>query len=102
VLHAKIAVTDGHWVTIGSYNINNISAHASIELNLDVRNKLFAQKVQYLMDNIIEQDCIRITAENYKNATGFFKRLWQKASYFFIKIVLNVFTFYFKREMKEP
>ena len=102
VLHAKLAVTDGHWVTIGSYNINNISAHASKEVNLDVRNKLFAQKVQKQMEQIIEQDCVRITTENYKASTGFFNRLWQKASYFFIKIVLNLFTFYFKREIKIP
>jgi cardiolipin synthase len=100
VLHAKIAVTDGHWITIGSYNINNISAHASIELNLDVRNRLFAQKVQQEMEQIIERDCIRITAENYQATKSFFKTLWQKASYFFIKIMLNLFTFYFKREIK--
>ena len=100
VLHAKIAVTDGHWVTIGSYNINNISAHASIELNLDVRNRLFAQKMQRQMEQIIEQDCIRITAENYKQTAGFIERFWQKMSYFFIKIVLNLFTFYFKRKKK--
>ena len=100
VLHAKIAMTDGHWVTIGSYNINNISAHASMELNLDVRNRLFAQKVQQQMEQIIEQDCIWITPENFKTTEGLFRKLWQKASYFFIKIMLNLFTFYFKRKAK--
>ena len=41
VLHAKVAVCDGEWATVGSYNINKISAYASIELNLDVRGANF-------------------------------------------------------------
>lgn len=38
VLHGKTAVMDGTWFTLGSYNLNNISQFASIELNLDVAN----------------------------------------------------------------
>lgn len=98
VLHAKIAVADGHWVTVGSYNINNISAHASLEVNLDLRNKLFAQKVQGQLQKIIDEDCFEITTENHAIG-GMLKILWQKASYLFIKIVLTLFTFYFKREI---
>lgn len=101
VLHAKLAITDGHWVTLGSYNINNISALASIEVNLDVRNKVFANKVQQQVEEIIERDCTRITSENYKLTTGFFKRLRQKLSYYFIKIAINLFRFRFKRQIKE-
>ena len=100
VLHAKLAIADGHWVTVGSYNINNISARASTEINLDVRNKLFAQKTQIQIEEIIEQDCIQVTPENYKSTTGFFKRLWQRISYLVINIILKLFTFYFKKEFK--
>jgi cardiolipin synthase len=39
VLHAKITVCDSEIVTIGSFNVNNISAYASLELNLDVKHK---------------------------------------------------------------
>jgi len=98
ILHAKLAVTDGHWVTIGSYNINNISANASIEINLDVRNKPFAQEVQEKIEEIIEEDCVLITNENCKASYNFFKRLWQRLSYLAIQLILNLFTFYFKRE----
>ena len=101
VLHAKLAITDGHWITLGSYNINNISALASIEINLDVRNKVFAYKVQQQLEEIIEQDCISITPENYKLTSGFFVRLRQKLAYYFIKIAINLFRFHFKREIKE-
>ena len=98
VLHAKLAITDGHWVTLGSYNINNISAHASIEINLDIRNKLFAQKVQKEIQEIIERDCILITNENYKASYNWPKRLWHKVSYLVVQVILFLFTFYLKRE----
>ena len=101
VLHAKLAITDGHWVTLGSYNINNISALASIEVNLDVRNKVFAHKVQQQMEEIIEQDCTRITSETHKLNSGFFERLREKISYYFIKIAIIFFRFRFKRQIKE-
>jgi cardiolipin synthase len=100
VLHAKLAIIDGHWVTIGSYNINNISARASIEINLEVRNKIFAQNAQKQMETIITQDCILITKENYIASNSILQRFWQKISYHIIKILLNLFTFYFKRERK--
>ena len=98
VLHAKIAVMDEHRVTVGSYNVNNISAHASIELNLDVRNKIFAQFVKNDLEEIIEKDCIKVTEENYSASEGIFKKLLQFTSYLFIKIVLKLFTFYFRRD----
>jgi cardiolipin synthase len=96
VLHAKIAVTDQHWLTIGSFNVNNISAYASMELNLDVRNKPFAAAVQKHIETIIEHDCIRITQQNYITKSGFFKRLFQKSCYELIRLILNLSTFYFK------
>lgn len=101
VLHAKLAITDGHWITLGSYNINNISAMASIEVNLDIRNKVFAHKVQQQMEEIIEQDCTLITSETHKLNSGFFERLREKISYYFIKIIINFFRFRFKRQIKE-
>jgi cardiolipin synthase len=98
VLHAKMMVVDRHWVTIGSYNVNNVSAYASMELNLDIRNKRFASSVQNVMDTIIKKDCTGVTEKNFINNAGFFKRLLQKSCYEFIRVVLNLSTFYFKPE----
>lgn len=98
ILHAKISVVDNHWVTVGSYNVNNISAYASIELNADVRNKAFATKVTQQLDTIIANDCIHITAEKFKLNISFIKRIIQKFSYRFIEFGLGLFTFYFKQK----
>jgi cardiolipin synthase len=98
VLHAKLAVVDDHWVIVGSYNINNISTYASIELNAEVRNRSFATKVTLDLDKIIANDCIRITAEKFKLTLSLFKKIEQHLSYLFINILLGLFTFYFKQE----
>ena len=96
ILHAKVMVTDNHRVTIGSSNVNNVSAYASTELNLDVRNKPFALSVQQLMDSIIANDCIQIKKKRF--TSNFFARLSQKTAYEIIRVILNLSTFYFKHE----
>ena len=98
VLHAKIACVDNRWVTIGSYNVNNVSAYASMELNLDVRNRPFALTVQKEMNEIIKRDCIKVSEKNFITNANLFKRFLQKASYEFIRVVINLSTFYFKHE----
>jgi cardiolipin synthase A/B len=97
VLHAKIAVCDQRWMTIGSYNVNNISAYASIELNLDVKDEAFVKQVSHQLKQIIKDDCILITPEQHlksRNALIEFKR-W--LAYHFIKMIFYLFTFYFKQ-----
>lgn len=98
VLHAKIAVCDQRWMTIGSYNVNNISAYASIELNVDVKDPVFVKQVADELTQIIKNDCKLITPEQHlrsRNALVEFKR-W--LAYHFIKMVFYLFTFYFKQE----
>jgi cardiolipin synthase A/B len=98
VLHAKMMVVDDHWVTIGSFNVNNVSAYASLEMNFDVRNKPFASSVQQLMDSIIEKDCIQVTKKSPVFNTTLFRKFIQKSSYEIIRVILNLSTFYFKQE----
>ncbi len=97
VLHGKMAVCDGEWMTIGSYNINNISAYASIELNLDIRNAAFAEHTRNLLQRIIEEDCTIISMEAHLRTKNVFKQFSRWLSYQFIRLVFYLFTFYFRR-----
>ncbi|QEC66247.1 phospholipase [Panacibacter ginsenosidivorans] len=97
ILHAKIATGDNEWLTIGSYNINNISAYASIELNIDVRNNLFVTKAENMLTNIITNDCINITSEKHSKNKNFIKQFARWCSYQIIRIVFYSVTFYYKR-----
>ncbi len=98
ILHGKMAVSDEEWMTAGSYNINNISAYASIELNLDVRNAAFAKESRQVLQQIIEKDCTRITFEQHIKTNNIFKQFNRWLSYQFIRTVFYLFTFYFKHK----
>ena len=98
VLHAKMMVVDGHWVTIGSYNVNNVSAYASTEINFQVRNKPFARHVHSIMERITHEDCIEVSQKSPAFKVNFFKKFVQKSSYELVRIILNLSTFYFKQE----
>lgn len=98
ILHAKIAVCDSQWLTIGSYNINNISTYTGIELNLDVKNTAFATETEMMMKKIIEDDCIAITHGRHMLAKNVFVQFLRWASYQFIRSIFFIITFYYKRQ----
>ncbi len=98
VLHAKLATCDRKWMTIGSYNVNNLSASASIELNLDVKDEQFTRDVNAVIEQIILNDCERITMEDYKRKFGFFSWLAQWSSYTIARFLLFIFTNNLKQE----
>ncbi len=98
VLHGKVAVCDGEWLTIGSYNVNNISAYASIELNLDVRDAVLARETEAAFQELIAQHCIPINSQTHKRNP--LVQLVRWFSYHFIRLVFYLFTFYYKKQRK--
>jgi len=96
VLHGKLSMYDDKWVTAGSYNVNFISAYASIELNLDVADEQFAKKVKHTIEGIIRKDCIEITESEYGKKYNIFQRSIHKISYDLIQMIFFLFTFYFR------
>lgn len=98
VLHAKIAVCDSKWLTIGSYNINNLSAYASIELNLDVNNANFASGVEQTLTTIIQNECVAINKEKHIQTNNVFKQFIRWASYQILRIIFYMLTFYYKQK----
>lgn len=92
VLHGKIACSDGTFVTTGSYNFNDLSAYASIELNLDINDPEFAAAVQHSLDRIIKEDCDRITADDLKHKTRWWNTAMYRISYALFRLFLVVFT----------
>ena len=99
VLHAKLSVYDRKFVTVGSYNVNNISAYASVELNLDIRKDTFAAGVEKELRRIMEKECIEITGAQLKSYSTV-ERLMQWFSYELYRLVFFLFTFYFRQQTK--
>jgi cardiolipin synthase len=67
-----------------------------VELNVEVQNASFAVEVQRALNQIIEKDCIRISAKTDKHG-GWFNRLVQLIAYELVRLLLFLFTFYFRQ-----
>jgi cardiolipin synthase len=91
VLHAKIAAVDSKWVTVGSFNLNHLSAYASIEFNVDVLNQEFACEVENYLQNQMLPNCIKI--EPNANA-NLYKRIKETIVYTFIRFVLKLLVLF--------
>jgi cardiolipin synthase len=65
MVHGKVAVVDGTWATIGSYNQNHLSAYLSIELNIDVVNSEFAGSLETYLHQLILNDCDEIILDTH-------------------------------------
>jgi cardiolipin synthase len=97
VLHAKISTYDGKWVTVGSYNLNNLSAFASIELNLDIKNNDFAVKAEAALQKIIDEDCKLVVKDEFSKTNHLLMQFWQWICYQVVQVSFFLFTFYFRR-----
>lgn len=97
VLHGKLAVCDSEWMTIGSYNVNDLSAYVSLELNFDVRNPAFVKKVEEILQEIIDNDCIKISYEDVKQ-TNPFKKFSRWLAYTLIRLTFSLTTFYYRKQ----
>ena len=98
ILHGKMAIADEKIVTIGSYNINDISALASIELNLDVQDLTFSRVVHEQLMKIIDNDCIRIAPISIIRSYQPLERILQWICYETVRLLFNLFTFYLSKK----
>jgi len=64
VVHAKAAVSDDIWTTIGSHDLNFLSTYGLVEMNVEVLNKEFALNFKKELDEIIKKDCVRISVQS--------------------------------------
>ncbi len=65
-LHAKVAVIDGHWATVGSSNIDPFSLLLSREANVVVEDEIFAATLTQSLKKTMQTDVERILRDNWK------------------------------------
>ncbi len=97
VLHTKMAIADSNFLTLGSYNVNDLSAHASVELNLDVKDESFVKKIQKETDAMIERDCQLVDLSIYTTRLFTWQQLIRWLSFQLIRVSVTVGTFYFRQ-----
>ena len=66
-LHAKVAVVDGHWATVGSSNLDPLSLQLAREANVVVENVPFARELQQCLSTAILQHAQPVQSTLYAN-----------------------------------
>jgi len=92
ILHTKMAIADNELMTLGSYNLNNLSAYASIELNVDIRDPAFVKTVQDEIDSLIKTDCKPVDLELYTTHMFSWKQLMRWSAYQITRVAERLIT----------
>ena len=64
-LHAKVAVVDGHWATVGSSNLDPLSMLLAREANVVVQDKSFADDLRARLQTAIAHHGRRVDPQAY-------------------------------------
>lgn len=78
-MHAKVAVIDGNWSTVGSSNLDPISLGLNLEANLFFLDRPFAAKLRDSLETLIANSCEAVTAKASRQSV--FSRLALLAVY---------------------
>jgi cardiolipin synthase len=88
-LHAKVAVIDGHWATVGSSNIDPYSLLLSREANIVVDDEEFGAILTQSLKQTIETEGRRILRGDWKQQPAFF-RFMSWLSYGLVRLMMGM------------
>lgn len=94
ILHGKIAMVDKQWITIGSFNLNYLSALSSIELNVEVLDKNLVNELYKHLQEIIKKGCKEIEYESYLIKNTWNNRLANLVTYYLTRLVLKTLAIF--------
>ena len=66
-LHAKVAVVDGRWATVGSSNLDPLSLLLAREANVVVQDAAFAQELRTCLMTAMQTQGVRLEPQAYAN-----------------------------------
>ena len=88
-LHAKVAVVDGHWATVGSSNIDPFSLWLAREANLVVRDDAFAAALRDDLMHEMAHGASVVARENWRKL-GTWTRLRARFSRVVVRLLAGV------------
>jgi cardiolipin synthase len=89
LLHAKVAVIDGHWATVGSSNLDPFSLLLSLEANVVVDDESFAKELKFSLEQAIETGAQRIGENNWRSQS-IGQRLASWLSYGVVRFMIGI------------
>jgi cardiolipin synthase len=89
-LHAKIAVVDDDWATVGSSNCDGLSLFLNQEANIVVKNAAFARAVRtHIERGIADGEVVRM--EEFEGI-GWVRRVRYEMAYLLYKLTMRIFA----------
>ena len=88
-LHAKVAVVDGQWATVGSSNIDPFSLMLALEANLAVQDAGFAEELRASLLAAITNDAVRV-GDGYGVRRNWIDRLIARISYGIVRLLIGL------------
>ena len=89
-LHAKVAVVDGDWATVGSSNYDGLSLFVNQEANVIVKDVRFATNLRAQIERAVSVSTA-IAPEDFANV-GRLERIWYGFAYFVYRALLRIAT----------
>jgi cardiolipin synthase len=86
-LHAKVAVIDGHWATVGSSNLDPLSLLLAREANVVVDDVAFAQDLRARLEDAMAQGGVRVDPAVYANRP-LRQRLLDRIAFGMVRVLL--------------
>ncbi|TFH08305.1 MAG: cardiolipin synthase ClsB, partial [Nitrosomonadales bacterium] len=85
-LHAKVAVIDQHWSTVGSSNIDPFSLLLAREANIVVDDEAFAIQLRLCLKNAIAEESTQVLQEKWKSQSWMSRAIcW--ISYYIVRVL---------------
>lgn len=85
-LHAKVAVIDRRWSTVGSSNIDPFSLLLAREANVIVDDELFANQLRFCLENAMVEESTRVLQEKWKDQS-WISRTMSWVSYYIVRVL---------------
>ncbi len=88
-MHAKVAVIDEHWSTVGSSNLDPFSLLLSLEANVVIDDESFAGQLKHSLEQAIKIGARRISGSNWR-AQPARLRLTSWLSYGMVRFMMGI------------
>ncbi len=88
-LHAKVAVIDGHWATVGSSNIDPFSLLLAREGNVVVDGQEFGATLAQSLKRTMKNDALQILMDGWKQQSVRF-RIISWLSYGLLRLMMGI------------
>ena len=91
-LHAKVAVIDRHWATVGSSNVDPFSLLLSRKANIVVDDEKFGETLSKNLKQTLEIDARRILSDNWKQQPTYL-RFMSWLCYGLLRLMMGIIGF---------